>query len=281
MRLAYQVAMPEVAASHLLTAYKGDLTEGFRLLKENGYDGAELMICETGKEARDTIKNLCGEFGLEISALVTGELYAHEGLSLSNHDPRVREKCIARFHDFIDMAAELGSQVNVGRSRGLYEPGVPHEATYAWALESLRSVVRYAERKQVTIILEPANFLQCDFILSTQDGRDIVDQVGSPYFKIMIDVFHMSIQDKDMLAEIRASRGYFTYVHLCDNNRLYPGNCAFDFAAIVKALKETGYDCYAGVEVLQQPDMATAIRESSRHLLPLIKEGIENERVLC
>jgi sugar phosphate isomerase/epimerase len=119
--------------------------------------------------------------------------------------------------------------------------------------------------------LEPVNFLQCDFILSTQDGRDIVDQIGNPYFKIMIDVFHMNIQDKDMFEEIRKSKGYFTYVHLCDNNRLYPGNCRFDFAAIIAALKETGYDDYVAVEILQQPDMPTAIKESARHLLPLLK----------
>ena len=272
MKLAYQLAMPEVKASHLLTAYKGDLKEGFRLLKENGYDGAELMICKTDKEARDTLKSLCGEFQLEISVLVTGELYNYEGLSLSNHDPDVRAKCINKFHDYINMAAEFGAQVNIGRSRGLYEPGIPHEQTYAWALESLRSLTPYAEQKQVRLILEPVNFLQCDFILSAQDGRDIVDQVGSPYLKIMIDVFHMNIQEKDMLAQIRESKGYFSYVHLCDNNRLYPGNCGFDFAAIIKTLKETGYDDYVGIEVLQKPDMATAIRESASHLLPLIKK---------
>jgi sugar phosphate isomerase/epimerase len=271
MKLAYQVAMPEVAASYMLTAYKGELSEGFRLLKENGYDGAELMICETGKAAMDTLKRLCAEFHMEISALVTGELYAHEGLSLSNHDPAVRAKCIDRFHDFINIAAEFGAQVNIGRSRGLYEPGVPHEQTYAWAIESLRTVAEYAEQKKVTLILEPVNFLQCDFILSTRDGRDIVDRIGSPYFKIMLDVFHMNIQDKDMRAEIRTSKGYFTYVHLCDNNRLYPGNCGFDFAAIIAALKETEYDGYVAVEILQQPDMPTAIRESARHLLPLLK----------
>jgi len=273
MKLAYQVAMPEVKPSHFLTAYKGDLPEAFRLLKENGYDGVELMICETGKEARDTLKGLCGEFNLEISALITGELYGHEKLSLSNHDPNVREKCVKRFHDFINMAAEFGAQVNIGRSRGLYEPEVPHEQTYAWALESLRSVVQYAEQKQVTLILEPVNFLQCDFILSTREGRDIVDQIGSRYLKLMIDVFHMNIQDKDMLAEIRETKGYFTYVHLSDNNRLYPGNCRLDFSAIISTLKETGYEGYAGVEILQKPDMVTAVRESARHLVPLIRRS--------
>ena len=271
MKLAYQVAMPEVKPSHLLTAYHGDLREGFRLLKECGYDGVELMICQTGKDALSALKNLRDEFRLEIAALITGELYGHEGLSLSNHDPRIRARCIERFHDFIDMAAEFGAQVNIGRSRGLYEPGVPHEKTYAWALESLRSVAHYAQQKQVTLILEPVNFLQCDFILSTQDGRDILDEVGNPYLKMMIDVFHMNIQDKDMFAEIRKSKGYFTYVHLCDNNRMYPGNCRFDFSAIIGALKETGYDGYVSVEALQKPDAVTTVRESARHLLPLIK----------
>ncbi|MDR1626316.1 MAG: sugar phosphate isomerase/epimerase [Spirochaetia bacterium] len=271
MKLSYQVAMPEVAASHLLTAYKGSLTEGFRLLKDHGYDAAELMICETNQDSVSSIRHLIREYNIGISMLVTGELYSHEGLSLSCHDPHVREKCIHRFYDFIDIATEFDAQVNIGRVRGLYEPSVPHEQTYKLAVDSLQNVVRYAEQKKVTLILEPVNFLQCDFILSTQDSRNLVDEIGSPYFKIMLDVFHMNIQDRNICEEIHRSKGYFTYVHLSDNNRLYPGNCGLNFAEIITALRKTAYDGYLAVEILQQPDAVTAIRESARHILPLIK----------
>lgn len=271
MKFAYQVAMPEVAPSRFLTAYHGDLTAAFRLLKENGYDAVELMICETGKEKMDWVEKLAKDNGLAICMLATGELYAHEGLALSNRDPGIRKRCIQRFREFIDLGERFGAQVNVGRARGLYQPDVPPEETQRYALESLKIVAEYAEKKNVILIIEPVNFLQCDFILSTADGREWVDKVGSPACKIMLDVFHMNMQDKDICDEIRKSRGYFTYVHLSDNNRLYPGNCGLDFRAIIDTLFETGYDGVVSIEVLQQPDQETVIRESARHILPMIR----------
>ena len=272
MKLSYQVAMPEVTPSHFLTAYHGDLREGYRLLKENGYDAAELMICHTGKETVDTIRRLGKEFGIAVSMLATGELYGRDGLALSNPDPEIRERCIKRFYEFIDIGKEFGAQVNIGRARGLYFPNVPHDETERLALESFKIISKYAEKQGVILILEPVNFLQCDFILSTADGREWVDKVGSPNFRIMLDTFHMNIEDKNIIDEIRASKGYFTYVHLSDNNRLYPGNCGLDFKAIIDAVAATGYDGYLSVEVLQQPDAATVIRESAKHILPLMSK---------
>ncbi len=270
MKFAYQVAMPEVKPDPMVTAYQGDLRDAFRLLRDNGYDAAELMLCKTDSETVRLLRSLCKEFGLEVCMLATGELYGQERLALSHSDPAVRERCVGRFRDFIDVAREFGAQVNIGRARGMYLPGVPRAETERLALEGLKIVADYAASRQVTLILEPVNFLQCDFIHSAADGRAWVDRIASPYFKIMLDTFHMNIQDRNIREQILASKGYFSYVHLSDNNRLHPGNCGLDFKDILAALAETGYDGVVSVEVLQLPDSPTAIRESARHILPLL-----------
>ena len=119
---------------------------------------------------------------------------------------------------------------------------------------AFREIAVYAQSRGVTIALELINIIQCNFINSTQEGMKKVDEVGSPYFKIMIDLFHMNIEDHDIYKSIEESKGYFNYVHFADSNRLYPGSSKFDFKKIVKKLREGGYEGYVTIEVFQKPE---------------------------
>ena len=270
MKLAYQVATPDLDRSPLLTAYQGTLEDGFRLLAKNGYQGVELMVRNPQTLDTAALDTLLQKTGLSITMLATGEIWAQDHLSLSSPDPDNRQRCMARFREFIDCAARYGAQVNVGRVRGEVVPRVPAERTMELAIDAFGQLADYGADRGVTIILEPVNFLQCNFINSTAEGRLVVDRVARKNFRIMLDVFHMNIQDPDILEEIRRSKGYFTYVHLCDRNRLYPGNSTLDFPGILGTLKEIGYDGWVSVEILQVPDGETAIRRSAECLLPLL-----------
>ena len=270
MKLAYQVAMPDLESSPLLTAYQGSLEDSFRHLAENGYQGIELMVRDPQKLDPELLNRLTSTYGLEVVMLATGEIWAQDHISLSSSNPENRLRCIKRFKEFIDCAAPYHAQVNIGRVRGELVPGIPPETTLDLAVDAFRQLASYAEDKGVTIALEPVNFLQCNFINSTAEGRDIVDRVGYQNFRIMLDVFHMNIQDADIFEEIQRSKGYFSYVHLCDNNRLYPGNCGLDFPKIMQSLHAVDYEGYVSVEVLQLPSGDVALTESAQCLLPLL-----------
>lgn len=270
MKLAYQVAMPDLEPSPLLTAYQGSLEKSFACLAENGYQGIELMVRDPKKMDAKLFNRLINTYGLDVVMLATGEIWAQDHISLSSSDFEKRFRCIKRFKEFIDCAAPYHAQVNIGRVRGELERDIPPEKTMDLAIDAFRQLASYAESKGVTIALEPVNFLQCNFINSTAEGREVVDRVGYQNFRIMLDVFHMNIQDSDMLKEIRNSKGYFSYVHLCDNNRQYPGNCGFDFPAIMETLHEVEYEGYVSVEVLQLPTGDAAVSKSAQCLLPLL-----------
>lgn len=218
----------------------------------------------------ELLNRLTSTYGLEVVMLATGEIWAQDHISLSSSNPENRLRCIKRFKEFIDCAAPYHAQVNIGRVRGELVPGIPPETTLDLAVDAFRQLASYAEDKGVTIALEPVNFLQCNFINSTAEGRDIVDRVGYQNFRIMLDVFHMNIQDADIFKEIQRSKGYFSYVHLCDNNRLYPGNCGLDFPKIMQSLHAVDYEDYVSVEVLQFPSGDIALTKSAQCLLPLL-----------
>ncbi len=275
MKLAYQMAAPDLERSPMVTAYQGELERGFALLEECGYQGVEFMVRDPKNWDCREIERLCQRYHQEVVMLATGEIWAQEHISLSSPEPEKRERCMSCFREFIDLAGEYKAQVNIGRVRGEVVPGIPREHTMRLALEAFYELAEYGEKKGVTLILEPVNFLQCNFINTTQEGRQVVDWVGHPHFKMMLDVFHMNIEDQDMYEEIRRSQGYVTYVHLCDRNRKYPGNSSLDFESIIRELRAASYGGWLSVEVLQDPNEETAVRKSAECLLPLLREKEE------
>lgn len=270
MKLSYQMATPELTRSPAVTAYMKDMERGLKLLHECGYKGVELMIRDCKGQDKAAFDRMLRENDLGVSLLCTGEIWAQEHISLSDIDDDKRKRCMEKFREMIDFAAPYGAQVNIGRVRGSIVPGVDPRVTMDRAVAAFRELAVYAAERGVTLCLEPVNRLQCNFINSTREGREVVDMVGHPNFRIMLDLFHMNIEDRDLCEEILASRGYFTYVHICDNNRLYPGNCGFDFAAILHALRQTGYDGWLSAEVFQIPDDDVCVRKTAEHILPLL-----------
>ena len=146
MKLAYQVAMPDLESSPLLTAYQGSLEDSFRHLAENGYQGIELMVRDPQKLDPELLNRLTSTYGLEVVMLATGEIWAQDHISLSSSNPENRLRCIKRFKEFIDCAAPYHAQVNIGRVRGELVPGIPPETTLDLAVDAFRQLASCRRR---------------------------------------------------------------------------------------------------------------------------------------
>ena len=271
MKLAYQMASPELTRSPHITAYMKGMEQGMKLMHECGYQGVEFLIRDCKNKELAGLERMLAENDLKLSMLCTGEIWAQEHISLSDIDDEKRDRCIKRFKEMIDFAAPYGAQVNIGRVRGSIVPDVRPEVTIDRAVSAFRELAEYAEDKGVIVALEPVSRIYSNFINTTAEGRDMVDRVAHPNFKIMLDVFHMNVEDVNMFEEFRKSVGYFDYVHVCDNNRLYPGNCGFDFKKIIGTLKEIGYEGWVSAEVFQIPDDDTCVRKTAECLVPLLQ----------
>jgi sugar phosphate isomerase/epimerase len=273
MRLCYQVATPDVTIAPSVTAYQGNLERSFQRLKECGYHGIELMTRDPQLLNVNEIKDYCIKYNLNVTMICTGEVFGQDKLYFTAQDETIREASIKRICDIIDFAAEFGASVNLGRVKGFYYDGVSEETIYRWAVEGLKKVSEYAKTKNVEIVVEPVTIMQTNFINTTGEGINLIKDVGMDNLKLMLDIFHMNIEEKNIIESIEASRGYIGYVHLSDNNRRAPGNCGLDFKAILKALKEKGaYDGAVSVEVFQLPDQDWALEYSIKHLKPIVDE---------
>lgn len=98
------------------------------------------------------------------------------------------------------------------------------------------------------LLLEPLNRYETHLLKRLEDGVEIAKRIGNPHVKIMADFFHMSIEERDIPASIRAAGDWIQHVHLADSTRLLPGYGHTDFRSGFAALKEIGFDKYMALE---------------------------------
>ena len=272
MKLCYQVATPDVAIDESVTAYQGSLDKTFGDLAKLGYDGVELMTLDPSRLNWDEVKETAAQLGLTVGLVCTGEIFGQLKLSFTDKDPGVRKEAVERVKTIIDFASHLNAKVNIGRVRGFYTPEIPKEQTEEWAVEAFQAISDHGAPKNVDIALETVTIMQTNFINTMDEGVSIMERVNRENFKMMIDVFHLNIEEKDLFESIRKHCPHSIHVHLSDNNRRYPGNCGMDFRKIIQLFHDCGYDGTFCTEIFQIPGMEEAAKGTIDHLAPLFQE---------
>ena len=273
MRLCYQVATPDVAIAPSVTAYQGPLEKSFSDLAALGYDGVEFMSIDPEKLSIKEIKELCKEYGMSVALVCTGEVFGQLHVSFTDQNSGKRMLAVEKVKQLTDFASALDAKINIGRVRGCYLPDtVPKEQTYEWLVESLTEISDYAAGKNVEVAIETVTILQINLLNTLKEAKQVIEKVDRNNLRLMMDTFHLNIEEKDVCSAIRDYADYNIHVHLCDNNRRYPGNCALDFPRIITTFHETGYDSCFSTEIMQIPDMYEAAKRSMEYLAPIFKK---------
>jgi sugar phosphate isomerase/epimerase len=275
IKIAAMIGTPDLE-QETLAVYSGDLATAFEKVAKLGYDGVELMTKNPAQLNGVKTRQWLDENRLKLVGLCTGHVYGEDGLGLVGPDPEICRQAMARLKTFVDFAAAHfgeGTLVNIGRSRG---PGYPNDAasTLDHMAEAFGELADYALPHEVRLVLEPVNVHQAPYIQSSQDGIAMVTGVNRPNFGLMLDVYHMNIEDVDIYDSFREADELCWFVHFADNNRKWPGSAHLDFERIIKVLNEIGYDGYASMEILPWPDPDTAARSSIEFLRQYIPKQL-------
>ncbi len=270
IKIASMVGAPDLETP-TLAPYSGDLATAFKKLSALGYDGIELMTKQPASLDAVALNQLLAENGLKLAGLCSGHMWGEDQLGLVTPELEIDRRAVARLKQFIDLAALIGpgTLVNIGRSRGLGDPQ-RLEATLQTAAEAIQELADYAIPGQVRIILEPITRKEVRYILSTLDGVDLVRRVNRPNFGLMLDTYHMYLEDADMIASLHEAAPYCWHVHISDSNRCYPGSGEIHFERVIAALNEIGFNGFVGTEIRAWPDPDSAARLSIEYLRKLI-----------
>jgi len=90
--------------------------------------------------------------------------------------------------------------------------------------------------------------------------------VGADNFGLLLDTFHMNIEEPVIEESIRACDDRIFHFHVADSNRWYPGAGHLDFESILEALFATGYRGFVSGEFMPLPDADTSAKRSIAYL---------------
>jgi len=270
MKLAVAVAA-ENAPPSAFVVWRG-FDESIPKAAELGYHGIELALKTADEVKPDRLARRLEQYGLQVSAITTGQVFACLGLHFTHTEQGVREKAFGVFRELIHLAKDFGGIVNVGRARGFVGAGQSRQRTEALFIDMARRLCDEAAPLGVSIVLEPVNRYEINFINSLDEAAGVLARVERDNIGLMPDVFHMNIEDA-RIGEALARHGrWVRYVHLADSNRLAPGRGHLNFDEVFAGLRRAGFDGWAAVEILPDPDADTAARQAAEKILPMIEE---------
>jgi sugar phosphate isomerase/epimerase len=249
-----------------LALLSGTFEEKLARAARLGYRGIEFMVRDPAGLEWPQIKAAIQNAGLEVPQVVTGELFGADGLCLVTADDDLYRRAEARTRSVIDLAAYLGAMVNIGRLRGQLKLLGKIEDARAIAVERLRQVAMYAAGRGVKITLEPLNRYESDFIANAAEGRALIADMGCDNVGLMLDIFHMNIEDDSIEQGFRQAGDRLWHVHIADSNRHYPGSGHIQYDSIFATLKDMRYHGYVSAEMLPLPDPDTAAQKTIEFL---------------
>jgi len=107
---------------------------------------------------------------------------------------------------------------------------------------TLADLAAYAADHGVILCIEPLNRFETSFINLASQAIEVVDRVDNPACQIMLDSFHMNIEEKSQGAAIRAVGSRLKHFHSCGNDRGAPGSGPINWPEIAAALRDIQYD---------------------------------------
>jgi len=214
-----------------------------------GFDILEICIEDPALVSASAINAAAQAAGVEIS--VCGAFGPDR--DVSHEDPAMRERGLEYLRFCIDLAAEVGSPhvagpmySATGKARLL--PEDQRSQQRQWAAESLRAAGEYAAERGVRLAIEPLNRFETDLVNTTAQGVDLCERIGLDNVGLLLDTFHMNIEEKDIATALRQAGDRVFHFHACENDRGAPGSGHVEWEAVHRALDDIGYAGAVAIE---------------------------------
>lgn len=219
-------------------------------IKEMGFDLVEIPVEDPKLIDLPKLKQILIDTGLSVT--VCGAFGSQR--DISNEDENLRKIGKDYIIQCIQMAEYLGSTIfagpiysAVGKTRMV--PQEQKKREREWCVKNLREISTIAADCGVTIGVEPLNRFETDMINLVDQAVELIEEVGSPVYKIHLDTFHSNIEEKSIPDTIRKlGNGMLCHLHACENDRGIPGTGHIDWLGIRDALMEIDYKGAAVIE---------------------------------
>jgi len=177
-------------------------------------------------------------------------------------DPAYRRLRVCHTIDSLRMAAKLGAPSITTEPGGPLDPGIERDRAMEWFVEGLNEALNEADQVGVQLLVEPEPGL---LIERADEFVELAGRIESKMFGLNFDVGHMFCVNEPLPETIVRLARWTRHYHFEDiaatrvHEHLVPGVGAIDFAAVLRAIHEVGYNGWLTVELypyLDDPDGA-------------------------
>ena len=182
------------------------------------------------------------------------------------NDIQFHEKLIQRYTEMIPRVAEAGYKNLIcfsGNRRGKSD-----EEGWTNCVIGLQQLIPLAEKYNVTLVMELLNSkidhkdYQCD---RTAWGVELAKRINSTHFKLLYDIYHMQIDEGDVIRTIKNNIQYIAHFHTAGvpGRNEIDGTQELNYPAIMKAIAATGFKGFVGQEfVPKNPDKLASLQQA-------------------
>ena len=231
------------------------LEGAFERMRRAGYDTFEQWTLR--EDRLQPMLDAMRAHGIKLSAFCPDEFVLN--------DESAHDRYEAALTRALDRAKALGCPsliTQVGQSTG-----APRAVQHAAIVKGLRRMAPLLEKADVTLLVEPLNDVKDHpgyYLTSSQEGFEILREVGSPNVKLLFDVYHQIHMGEDVLRQIRDHLEDIGHFHIAGHpNRddgLFSG---YDYRPVLELIRNSGTSAPVGLELFPgNPDRAMTLLEA-------------------
>lgn len=252
----------------------------FDFVRDCGYTGVEIApftlaprLYEISVGTRAKVRRLAERSDVQVIGLHQS-LNKTEGLHLTTCNAEVRRKTAIHLADSARLCRDLGgSIVAIGsplqRNR---EPGVTTEMAMCHAAEIIHAALPVFEECGVVMALEPLGPTESNFLISTAEGFELMQMVGSVHCKLLLDCKGMAGAGESIPDTLREFHHHMVHFHANDPNRQGPGFGDLDFGPIMAALRQIDWQGWISVEAF---DYSSGVERVARESIQTLRMAMD------
>ena len=254
--------------------FPGRVREAAQASRELGFEGIEIAMRAPEELERRELETLLRETGLRLAALGSGRSFFEDGLSLTDADDGGRAWAVARVVDLAEYAAAFDVPLVIGLVRGKAPADGDLDAALERFVASLRECLERTATSGSRFLIEAINRYETPLLTTAAETVAVVERLGSPRVAVLLDAFHMNIEEVSLGEAIRATGARLGHFHIVDSNRRAGGMGHVDFAEVAAALHEIDYEGWLSAEILPLPDDRAAAEQARRFAVAMNEEPI-------
>lgn len=218
---------------------KDQCREAIKNSAEAGYGLIEIPALDPKSIDVEHTKATLKEFGLK-GACSLGLSFDAD---INNDDSEIAKRGEARLIDALNVVEQLGGDYLGGvifSALGKYK-FPPTKKARDNAVAALKRLAIAAQAKGITLGLEPVNRYESNLLNTGSQALEMIKDIGEPNVVVHLDIYHMNIEEQDLVSPVLEAGNKLGYVHIGASHRGPLGTGNIDFDSFFGALAKIGY----------------------------------------